>query len=113
MRRLSDEQIAMIEKWVQQGIEEGDPTRMPPPPRFDDGWQLGAPDLVVKMPKPYVLPARGRDVFRNFVIPVDVPATRFVKAVEPTPWHGCWRHIRINVSEMQRRQSVWQSERLS
>ena len=61
------------------------PSDLPAAPRFNEGWQLGQPDLVVKMPKPYVLPAGGSDVFRNFVIPVPVASPRFVKAVEILP----------------------------
>lgn len=84
-RRLSESQIIAIQQWVEQGSAEGVATTLPPLPRFNEGWQLGQPDLVVKMPKPYLLQATGTDVFRNFVIPIPVPATRYVRAVEILP----------------------------
>ncbi len=84
-RRLSDQQLAAIKFWAEQGSIEGAASDLPPAPRFTEGWQLGQPDLVVKMPKPYTLPAGGTDVFRNFVIPVPVSSPRFVKAVEILP----------------------------
>jgi tetratricopeptide (TPR) repeat protein len=89
-RRLSDHQIAQIAKWVESGAPHGNPADVPKPPKFSGGWQLGTPDLVLTLPEPYVLQpfdsAQGRpgsrDVFRNFVIPVPITQTRYVRAVE-------------------------------
>ena len=55
--RLSDAQIALIARWVREGMVEGNPSDQPPVPRFAEGWQLGPPDLVVKMMQ--ALPADG------------------------------------------------------
>ncbi|MBI1940439.1 MAG: cytochrome c, partial [Acidobacteria bacterium] len=84
-RRLSDEEIRMIRQWVDAGTAEGKPSDLPPVPRFHEGWQLGEPDLVVKMLRPYTLRAGGEDVFRNFVIPVPLTRTRYVRALEILP----------------------------
>jgi tetratricopeptide (TPR) repeat protein len=84
-RRLTDQQISVLKAWVEQGSVEGSASDLPPAPRFHEGWQLGQPDLVVQMPRPYTLPASGTDVFRNFVIPVPVTSPRYVKAVEILP----------------------------
>lgn len=84
-RRLRDEQIGAIAQWVEQGAAEGDPSDLPPAPKFNEGWQLGAPDMVVKMDRSYTLRASGTDVFRNFVLPIPVPAARFIKAIEMLP----------------------------
>ena len=81
-RRLSDDQIALIRKWVDSGAPQGNPAEVPKPPTFSGGWQLGTPDLVLTLPEPYVLEAGSRDVFRNFVIPVPITARRYVRAVE-------------------------------
>ncbi len=84
-RRLTDDQINTIVQWVEQGLAEGRASEMPSMPKFTQGWQLGEPDLVVRMPRPYTLRATGSDVYRNFVLPVPVPATRYVKAIEIRP----------------------------
>jgi tetratricopeptide (TPR) repeat protein/mono/diheme cytochrome c family protein len=84
-RRLSDAQISTLQQWVEQGTAEGVAADLPPAPKLNDGWQLGQPDLIVKMPRPYLLQAGGTDVFRNFVIPIPVSTTRYVKAVEILP----------------------------
>jgi tetratricopeptide (TPR) repeat protein len=81
-RRLSDDQIALIEQWAGQGAPEGDPSARPPLPALPQGWQLGQPDLVVRAPHAYTVPARGSDVFRNLVIPVPLTATRYVRGIE-------------------------------
>jgi Flp pilus assembly protein TadD len=85
VRRLSDRQIALIQQWVEHGAPEGDPSEMPRPPMFSEGWQLGKPDLILPMPRPYTLRAGGSDVYRNFIFSVPVTGTRFVKAVEVRP----------------------------
>lgn len=84
-RRLSEDQIGTIRRWVEQGMIEGDKSNLPPTPVFNDAWQLGQPDLIVEMPRPYTLPAGTTDVFRNFVIPIPITKTRYVKAVELLP----------------------------
>lgn len=84
-RRLSNEQIETIRRWVEQGMMEGDKSDLPPAPGFNEAWQLGEPDLIVEMPRPYTLPAETTDVFRNFVIPLPITKTRYVKAVEFLP----------------------------
>jgi len=81
-RRLRDDQIALVSKWVDSGAPEGNPADLPKPPTFSGGWQLGTPDLVLTLPEPYVLPSGRGDVFRNFVIKVPITATRYVRAVE-------------------------------
>jgi Flp pilus assembly protein TadD len=84
-RRLSDAQIATIEKWVEGGAPEGSARDLPPRPRFTEGWQLGPPDLVVTLDRPYTLTASGPDVFRNFVLRVPVNQRRYVRAMEVRP----------------------------
>ena len=62
-RRLTDDQIRTIQEWVQAGMPEGDPKKMPELPKFTPGWQLGTPDLVVRMDRPFDVPASGPDIF--------------------------------------------------
>ena len=84
-RYLTQQQIDLIAEWVKNGSPEGDARDLPPAPQYTEGWQLGPPDLVVKMPRPFRLPAGGGDVFRNFVVPIDIRETKYVRAVELRP----------------------------
>lgn len=84
-RYLSELQIAMLQRWVEQGAPEGNPAETPAPPRSKEDWHLGPPDLVIKLAQPYTLLADGKDVYRNFVIPVPTTSRRFVRALELNP----------------------------
>ncbi|HEX6883544.1 MAG TPA: tetratricopeptide repeat protein [Planctomycetota bacterium] len=84
-RRLTDEELDTLARWVEAGTPEGDPARLPPLPPVAEGWQLGPPDLVVTMAEPFTVPAEGLDVWRTFVLPIPAERTRFVEAVELRP----------------------------
>ncbi|MGC1484414.1 MAG: tetratricopeptide repeat protein [Candidatus Acidiferrum sp.] len=83
--RLTDEQIATIQKWVDQGETEGKPSDLPPQPRFAAGWELGKPDVIVRAEKPFQLAASGTDIYWNFVFRTPVHRTRWLKAIEIRP----------------------------
>src|SRR5207253_73573 len=84
-RRLTAAQIALIRQWVDDGMPEGDRSKLPPMPVLTDGWQLGTPDLILEMPKGFDVPADGQDIYRNFVIPTGVTEDKWVRAVEVKP----------------------------
>ena len=84
-RRLTDRQIAMIGEWVREGMPQGDPAKMPALPHFAEGWELGKPDLVVKMSKAFPIPASGADIYRNFVLPLQLTEDKWVRALDFHP----------------------------
>ena len=84
-RRLSEEEIDLIQRWVATGAAEGDARAAVQPRARPDGWTRGTPDLVVTMDAPYPLPAEGEDVYRNFVVRVPTTRERFVEAIELKP----------------------------
>ncbi len=84
-RRLTDAQIALIERWVAQGAPQGNADDLPPPRQFASGWRLGEPDQVIVATEPFTVPASGADVFQHFVIPLDLPENKNVVAIEFRP----------------------------
>ena len=58
-RGLTDEEIDIILKWAEAGAPAGDRADAPPARQWaedaNDGWSLGTPDLVVKLPEPYLV----------------------------------------------------------
>lgn len=77
-RGLTPAERAAFAQWADAGAPAGELPRAPLPPSFPaDGWQLGPPDLVLRLPEPFRLPADGPDIYRVFVLPFrsdDVPA---------------------------------------
>lgn len=84
-RGLSDAEIDVLQRWVSAGMPEGDRSRLPAPPSFTPGWELGEPDLVVAMPEAFTVPSEGPDVYRNFVLPLNLDRDVWVRAVDFRP----------------------------
>lgn len=84
-RRLSPEEKATLIEWIDAGMPEGDETRAPSPPEFADEWFAGTPDMVVSMPEAFEVYAEGRDIYRNFAMPLNNDRTLYLKAIEIRP----------------------------
>ena len=84
-RRLRDADIATLRRWAEARAPEGDPAQLPPAPHFPEGWQLGPPDMTIRMPKPFSIAADGPDQYMCFVIPLHLTADKYVRAMEFRP----------------------------
>ena len=83
--RLTDAEIGVIRRWAEQGAVEGNLADLPPQPKFIEGWQLGQPDLILEAEKSFALPPQGTDTYWNFIFPVPIQGTRWVRAIEIRP----------------------------
>lgn len=82
--RLTDADIGTLARWAAAGAPAGS-ARDATPPAPGAEWPLGEPDLIVSLPAPYtVAPGDGVE-YRNFALPVDIPAPRWVRAVDIRP----------------------------
>lgn len=84
---LTDEQIAIIAKWVDTGSPKGDPKDAPPPRTFPpaDAWQFGEePDLIVTSP-PITIPATGPDLYPEPEAATGMTEDRYVKWIQVMP----------------------------
>jgi len=52
VRRLSDDDIRLVARWVAAGAPEGDARDLPTPRQFPTGWTLGTPSAVLAMEEP-------------------------------------------------------------
>ncbi|MDF1665205.1 MAG: hypothetical protein P1V97_25810 [Planctomycetota bacterium] len=84
-RRMDPKDIQTLSDWVDSGMKRGDAKKAPALPHFPTGWSLGKPDLVVTMEKGFKIPAAGPDIYRNFVIPLNLKKDYWVKAVALRP----------------------------
>jgi len=82
---LAEQDIAVLQKWVNDGMPEGNRAELPPTPEFRSGWQLGTPDLVLQATTPYAIPPNGSDVYWNFIFRSPLKTSRFIKAIEIHP----------------------------
>ena len=56
----------------------------PPPLTFNDGWNI-KPDVIVEMPKPFDVPARGTVNYKYIVVKTNFPEDMWVTAAEMRP----------------------------
>jgi hypothetical protein len=82
---LSDAEIQMIAAWVDSGAPQGDPKDMPPPLQFLEGWQIGKPDLVFELPKPFEVPTSGIVDYQHVIVPTGFTKDTWVQAAEVRP----------------------------
>jgi hypothetical protein len=94
-RSLSDGEILTIAAWADAGAPLGDPADMPPPATFTDvnQWFIGEPDLIVELPKPFVVKPEAADWWGNFVADPGLTEDRYIKAVEAKPGPGSFQVV--------------------
>jgi len=79
---LTDEEIAQIADWADNGTPRGDESLEPDFPDFPDESLLGEPDLVLEMTQAHTHLGNNRDSYMYFVLPTGLTEDKFVKAVE-------------------------------
>lgn len=84
-RGLSEEEIALIAKWKDNGAPEGDPALAPIAPEYPLLSQLGQPDLVVQMADTFWITGDNRDRFLIGKVPFEIPQDTFIRAIEFVP----------------------------
>ena len=96
---LTDEQVATIARWVDEGAPEGNPKDLPPakPLVTDNEWKAvrdgyGPPDLVVRSPE-FTMPAQHQDVWFRPMSDIPITEQRWVKMVEIRPTNLKGRRI--------------------
>jgi len=96
-RRLTDQELQILERWAKSGSPLGDEADAPSTPEFAEGWQTGLPDLILESPA-FHLPSQSSDVFRNFVVPIHLAEARWIRSVELRPVNPrATHHARLGV----------------
>lgn len=84
-RSLSDEEIKLLEEWVENGAPEGDPDLAPEAPEYSSVAEITDPDISIQLPTYEIPDARELDLYRCFVIPTNESEDRFIKGIEIIP----------------------------
>lgn len=84
-RKLSEADVETIVSWADSGAPEGDPRQAPKPVAWVEGWNIGAPDKVYEMPKPFHVPAAGTVDYHYVIIPTGFDKDTWVQSAEVRP----------------------------
>jgi peroxiredoxin len=87
-RRLSKEDRETLLTWIDHGTPRGDDKDLPPPRQFPVGWTIGKPDLILKMPREFSVPARAPKngiPYQFFTVDPGFKEDRWVQKAEAKP----------------------------
>lgn len=84
-RRLSTRDRDTLIAWAAGGAPQGDPKDLPAAPKFGDSWEIGTPDAVITMQKPFKVPAWGAVPYQYFKVPTYFTEDKWVQAIEVQP----------------------------
>jgi hypothetical protein len=83
-RRLSQADIDTLVRWADSGALEGNAKDAPAPLQFTDGWNI-KPDIIVQMPKPFHLPAKGTIDYQYVLVKGNFRKDLWVSQAEMRP----------------------------
>jgi mono/diheme cytochrome c family protein len=102
-RSLTDKEIATLVAWVDAGAPQGNPADMPPPRQFaaSETWQIGKPDVIVSLPKDFVVKADVPDQWPDILVDPGLTEDRYIQGVQimPTKGYTVIHHIRTSIVE--------------
>ena len=106
-RRLSDADIATLSAWANNGAPEGDAKDKPAPVSFRDGWNI-RPDLILKLPKPFQIPAKGTIEYTYITVSAPFKEDTWVVAGEIRPTDRA--HVHHVVANVRPKGSKWMTQ---
>jgi hypothetical protein len=102
---LTEQQISMISAWGAAGAPAGNSLDAPPAKDWAKGWNIAPPNLVVRMPKPVQIPARGEVEYTYEIVPTHFTEDRWVQMSEFRP--GSPAHVHHAVVYIRPPDSPW------
>jgi mono/diheme cytochrome c family protein len=81
---ITEDDVRALVAWVDDGAQEGNPADMREGPQWVDGWRV-QPDVVVAMPGPYKVAAKGVGEVKTFILDSPFPNDTWVSSIEIRP----------------------------
>ena len=102
---LSAEEIATIGAWADGGAPRGDARDGPALRDWGTKWNIPQPDVIVKMPKPVQIPAKGEVEYTYEIAATNVTEDKWVQMVEVRPSSAA--HVHHAVVYIRPPDSTW------
>ena len=83
--RLTQKEIDTLVAWIDNGTPLGETCDLPPKKEYGDGWVIGKPDAIFKMPREYTVKAKGTVRYQYFVSKTNFKKDMWVQAAEARP----------------------------
>lgn len=83
---LSAQEIQTLARWTEANAPSGDAGDAPPARPWTTGWNIPAPDEIVRMPKAVILPARGDVEYTYEIVPTNFTEDKWVQVSEIRPF---------------------------
>ncbi len=103
---LTEAERQILLGWIAAGAPEGNPADLPVKAPAAGGWQLGEPDAVVSMPQAFTVP-EGGDTYRCFVLPYEIGAASWIKAVQVAPGNRALVHHALLFADPEGVSEAW------
>ena len=84
-RKLTESEVQTIVSWADGGAPEGNQKQAPKPVAWVQGWNIGQPDQVFAMPKPFTVPATGTIEYQYVIIPTGFTRDTWIQSAEMRP----------------------------
>jgi len=82
---LTAAEIETLSSWAEAGAPAGDPHDAPPPLAWSGSWNIPQPDVVVKMPAPVAIPAKGEVEYTYEIVPTGFTADKWIQMSQILP----------------------------
>jgi len=103
-KHLTETEIAKLTSWADNGAPEGDAKDKPLPVEFKEGWNI-RPDLILQMPKPLKIPAKGTVEYTYVAVSAPFKEDTWVLAGEIRPTDRS--HVHHVVANVRPKGSKW------
>jgi hypothetical protein len=81
-RTLTDKQIRTLATWAVRSAPEGPRSALPSAPHLANGWRLGPPDVILRMPRAFAVSPDTHDPCRTFLIPTALGHDCWIRAID-------------------------------
>lgn len=91
-RRLTQDEADILVAWVDNGTPKGNDADLPPERTYSEGWMIGEPDVVFRLPKEVTIQATGVVPYQYYETPTEFKEDVWVEAAEARPGNRSVNH---------------------